>query len=345
MITVIDQPRENLYEGMSVSDACDDMLIGVYETCNDFMMNCLLTEHSYLYENGVEINYFNEDGSENENSRSLKDKFFQAVDTIRTKISALFSKIIDFISNNIDSLKHKLATIGMNKQKLDKAVEYAERNNISISFKTNGWQSKAIKNKIDSGLKEKLISNSQKEHTIYEKDEFFKEFEDIAKNSIREENGKGKEVTKSGVLSAAIDVVTGNDLIKKIRKDREEADKSLNNMKKNFSAFNGEELGEAMNRANNALKSNANVCKDMCKAYNKFYLANASIVSALIKSVKSDEGEKNKAQKEANKEAKKENFSQTPAGKVYHGIRNSGIGARRTIGKALRGTADKFEGK
>ena len=118
MITVIDQPTMNLYEGMSFSETLDNMVIGVCEACNDFMMDCLLTEHAYLYENATEITYVNEDGSNNANGASLKEKFFKHVEAVKKMIGDAIKRVLGFISKKVDAIHDKLIALGINEKKI-----------------------------------------------------------------------------------------------------------------------------------------------------------------------------------------------------------------------------------
>lgn len=336
MITVIDNyyPQSNLYEGMTFSEALDNVLIDVYEACNNMMMDTLLAEHAYLYENATEIVYENEDGSENKNGRSLKERFFATVDNISNIINSLFDKLIDSISNAISNIKQKMASLGLNEKKIDETVKYIEANNIKIPIKLDGWNSKAIEAEISRAKDSAFIHDTRRgEYTTYAAGEYFKKFEEIAKNNAREDDGTS--FTKSGLFSTAKTVVLQNNLVKDILAAKKKANDSLRDMKKTLNSIGGEGLPDAIAKANAALKSNAAVCKDLCKAYDKYYFANAKIISVVVKAAKSDKSEKNKAAKEKERQEKKDNFSSTTMGKAIQGVKNTQIRAKNSLKNAV----------
>lgn len=336
MITVIDNyyPQSNLYEGMTFSEALDNVLLDVHEACNNMMMDTLLTEHAYLYENATEIVYENEDGSENKNGRSLKERFFATVDNISNIINSLFDKLIDSISNAISNIKQKMASLGLNDKKIDETVKYIEANSIKVPIKLDGWNSKAIEVEISKAKDGAFIHDTRRgEYTTYVAGEYFKKFEEIAKNNAKEDDGTS--FTKSGLFSNAKAVVLQNNLVKDILAAKKKANDSLRDMKKTLNSIGGEGLPDAIAKANAALKSNAAVCKDLCKAYDKYYFANAKIISAVVKAAKSDKSEKNKATKEKEKQEKKDNFSNTTMGKVMQGAKNTQIRAKNSLKNAV----------
>ena len=56
MITVIDNYNESAfdcYKGMSLGDAVNSMVLESHNVVSELMMDVLLTEHSYLYENAT----------------------------------------------------------------------------------------------------------------------------------------------------------------------------------------------------------------------------------------------------------------------------------------------------
>lgn len=340
MITVIDNyyPQSNIYEGMTFSEALDNVLIDVYEACNNMMMDTLLAEHAYLYENATEIVYENEDGSENKNGRSLKERFFATVDNISSIISSLFDKLIDSISNAISNIKHKMASLGLNEKKIDETVKYIEANDIKIPIKLDGWNSKAIEGEISNAMSKDsngafIHDTRHGEYTTYGAGEYFKKLEEIAKNNARKDDGFS--FTESGVFDTAKEVVLKNNLIKSILSAKREANDSLRNVKKTINGIGGEVLPDAIAKANAALKSNAAVCKDLCKAYDKYYFANAKIISAVVKAAKSDKSEKDKAAKEKEKQERRDNFSSTTMGKAIQGVKNTQIRAKNSLKNAV----------
>ena len=287
MITVIDQPTLGLYEGMSISEALDNMVIGVYETCNEFMMDCLLTEHAYLYENATEITYVNEDGSENANGTTLKEKFFGAVETVKRMFSELFGKIINFIAEHTEGIRRKMASIGLTEKKVNSAIEYIKANNVEFAVETGGWATKGKIEKYINEGKQGFISDSDSDHPSFGPGGYFKKVEEEIKQTSTRKNIDAREIND------AVQVVLKTTLLADIKKARKDADDALNGLKKDIkSDHNAENFNERLGRANDALKSNANLVKDLIKIFNKFYLANAAILSKLIKVAGSDKFEK-----------------------------------------------------
>ena len=96
MISVINTEPEvisNPFPGMNLAEACNAAEISVMEIMNEFHMGVLLTEHAYLYENGVEIEYVDEAGNLNERAANLKAKAIEAVKAAGRKIAELFDTI------------------------------------------------------------------------------------------------------------------------------------------------------------------------------------------------------------------------------------------------------------
>jgi hypothetical protein len=289
MITVIDQPRENLYEGMGFYETLDNMIIGVYEACNDFMMDTLLTEHSYLYENATEITYVNEDGSDNANGASLKEKFFNHVNAIKQMIGDAIKRVLEFISKKVDAIHDKLISLGINEKKIDEAAKYLDsHDNVGVNYKLSGWAfiREEIKEAKDTAFINQGNINS---HELYsEQGQLYKELQKKAFESLDNldaDDLKGKITSSSSsIFKFAKTVVLGNSLKKDINEAWKNADKSLESLKKSIGKGDGgENIGERIGRANDALKSNAIVAKDLMKAYVNHFNDYLSIITTLIK--------------------------------------------------------------
>ena len=286
MITVIDQPRENLYEGMSVSDTLDNMGIGVYEACNDFMMGALLTEHAYLYENATEITYVNEDGSDNANGASLKEKFFTHVDNVRKIIGDAISKVLEAIGKKVEAIHDKIIALGINKKKLDQTIEYINSHDVNFSYKLSGWSQEPIRKLVRQNFDKFINKDNIDSATFYKAGELYKELDTEAKKMSSYFDGNTKERYSATGLSQCVDVVLNNTFKKDLNEAKKKADRSLESLKKSISspgADKGELIGERLGRLNDALKCNVNINKDLLKAYYNSYNECVNVIVALIK--------------------------------------------------------------
>ena len=333
MITVIDQPRENLYEGMGFYETLDNMIIGVYEACNDFMMDTLLTEHSYLYENATEITYVNEDGSDNANGISLKEKFFNHVNAIRTMIGDAIKRVLEFISKKVDAIHDKLISLGINEKKIDEAAKYLDsHDNVGVNFKLSGWAfiREEIKKAKDTAFTNRGNIDSNKLYS--EQGQLYKELQKKAFESVDDldvDDLKGKITSSSSsIFKFAKTVVLGNSLKKDINEAWKNADKSLESLKKSIGGKGdvGENIGERIGRANDALKSNAIVAKDLMKAYANHFNDYLSIITTLIKVA--NKGKHDEAVAKA-----KENVKNS-SNKFKKGLTNAKTNVKSTIARA-----------
>ena len=326
MITVIDEPRDNIFEGMSMTDALDNAVIGVYEICNDFMMDSLLTEHAYLYENATEITYVNEDGSDNANGKSLKEKFIGMVQNFGKIIMDLFDKVIRTVTDNILEIRKKITSMRMDKKKIDYAISYLKNNEYDINISLSGWSSDKVLDKIKECGEKCIIKKDQIESATkyYQLGEVFKEIKEQADQSAKFSWGKGK--FNKEAFAHPMQVVFDNKAISEIKDSKNSANKNINEYKKGLN-ITGSEYAVLVAKATSAIKSNTVVWKDICKAYNTYYMENAKIMLKLIKianKVSSDEFKrkvKQGAEEKINDVSKK--------------IRNKKAEAKATFAKAV----------
>lgn len=116
MISVINTEPEvisNPFPGMNLAEACNAAEISVMEIMNEFHMGVLLTEHAYLYENGVEIEYVDEAGNLNERAANLKAKAIEAVKAAGRKIAELFDKALQWVVNVAENVKIAMKKAGI----------------------------------------------------------------------------------------------------------------------------------------------------------------------------------------------------------------------------------------
>jgi hypothetical protein len=306
MITVIDNyyPQSNLYEGMDLSDTLDNMVIGVYETCNDIMMSSLLAEHAYLYENATEIQYVNEAGEETAEGKSLKERFLEGVAKIKEMISTAFKKFIDWISEQTLGIRRKMASVGINEKKITEAKNYIISNNVDLSVDVGGWAASSIREAIKAGYEKDFIRDSDSDFTALKPGDYFATF----KVSPTVKTGSLKD---GRAIDEAIKTVFSNDLLNNIKSARKSADNAIDEIKKRVAKETPERIGERIGRANDALKTNANIAKDLIKAFNKHYLACAKIASAVIKTAAKDKSDKKSAERQ-------EKFNNSKVGKTVN---------------------------
>ena len=294
MITVIDNYNEsafNCYEGMSLSDAVNSMVLESHNVVNERMMDILLTEHSYLYENATEITYVNEDGTENANGVSLKEKIGAAVDKVRTFIAGAWNNFISWVENAIEDITTKIKKLGVSKKQYDENVKVLGTAG-NIVVKVSKWSiSKEADNAINNldGFRSN-IGGGQK---FWEPGEYFKQF---AKKNDEEGYINPKDdqwfFEKAGQV-----VFDSKGTISKIRKNQKDMDAALIKIKKIAMINDPKNNADTLKAVSESIKNNANVAKDKIKLYNKYIAANLTIVRDVIKSGKSITAKRAKAEK------------------------------------------------
>lgn len=282
MITVIDNYNESAfdcYKGMSLGDAVNSMVLESHNVVSELMMDVLLTEHSYLYENATEITYVNEDGKENANGVSLKEKIGAAVDKVRTFIAGAWNNFISWVQNAVEDIVTKIKKLGVSKKQYEENVKVL-RSAGNVMIKTSKWAlSKDVDNAIN-GL-DGFRSNIGGGQKFWEPGEYFKQFAKEGESDYISEKDDQWLFDKAGQV-----VFDSKGVINKIRKNQKEMDAALIKIKKIAMINDPKGNSDTLKAVSESIKNNANVAKDKIKLYNKNITANLAIVRDVIRSGK-----------------------------------------------------------
>lgn len=311
MITVIDNYNEsafNCYDGMSLGDAVNSMVLESHNVVNELMMDILLTEHSYLYENATEITYVNEDGKENANGTALKEKISDAVDKVRTFIAGAWNNFISWVQNAIEDVVTKIKKLGVSKKQYEENVKVLGTAG-NVVVKVSKWSlSKEVENAINN--LDGFRSNIGGGQTFWKPGDYFKQFAEKGEEDYINPKSDQWFFEKAGQV-----VFDSKGTINKIRKNQKDMDNALIKIKKIAMINNPKDNADTLKAVSESIKNNANVAKDKIKLYNKYIAANLTIVRDVIKSGKSITAKRAKAEKAQkvvdavvpeNKEAKNE---------------------------------------
>lgn len=105
----------NVFEGMSLAEACGQLQANVSDILNEMNMGILLNEHMYLRENGEDIQYVNEADTK------LKDRIGGAIDNIIKQVSQLWDKLVTWIQDRVEDARMAFARTGIDKKKAEAA--------------------------------------------------------------------------------------------------------------------------------------------------------------------------------------------------------------------------------
>lgn len=105
----------NVFEGMSLAEACGQLQANVSDILNEMNMGILLNEHMYLRENGEDIQYVNEADTK------LKDRIGGAIDNIIKQVSNLWDSLVKWIQDRVENFRMAFARAGIDKKKAEAA--------------------------------------------------------------------------------------------------------------------------------------------------------------------------------------------------------------------------------
>jgi hypothetical protein len=342
MITVIndryyDESYNSLYEGMSLPEAAAQMVLECSQAINDLQMDTLLMEHSYLIENGEEIEYVTEndflDGIKDKASdlydkgkahgSVLINKIGMLIDKVATMIRELWEKAVDFVQEKITEFRRKLFTMGHSEKEYKELIKNAR----SGAFKDldDPEFTGLIKNRNDEAVG--AVGDSQfmtGETIVFVTSQLFVSSPNDAQYKSKKANAKemsaSASIEREFTLRAAPRlskdstevynelgklVYTPNVFIKQIRNAQRICDDKLKKMKKiaTDSKLEASELANTYKEINECLKHNSNVARAGVKQVNKSTLIAMKGVKAIFTALRKDKRDKDAA--DAKKKAKK----------------------------------------
>lgn len=277
MISVIEHETNavsNPYPGMNLAEACNAMEIFTLEACNEFQMDVLLSEHAYLYANGNEVSYIDEAGNLSEKGKALKEKAMAMISTVGAKLSELWDKLTEWLSQRMTEVKAAFAKASMSEKDV-KAVwskfgdlfpegitTSAIKYSVSDEFSDGGWRAYIHKD-----------ADITKENTA----EFFNHF--VTKNP-----GETKIDKDTFFKAYSVVFVTGgsNWLMKQINAEKKKSNESVKAMINQVKSAKPDDMDELVAGLKDTIVSNNRITKEAIKVHHLRITMYVSILKAVM---------------------------------------------------------------
>ena len=271
------------YSGYSIMESALDTINFITESFSDIQMSTLLEEYKYLYENGVEIVY-----EEDETAADGKKtgKLGAVVDKVVTAIKKWGERLFGMIQNAVNHIKAIATSIaskaGISKKTFDsvpeeKFIQYAKA---AMKFKQDPNNMNIKSDLIDDWTKE---INSDDAHTIVSR---------YYVNTNNSDNKNNSSVIPPYYSKAAVGaaVFSGyKNIGKKILDARKDITNMLNNKLKEAKEAKSEDMADIMTKYNAAMKHNTAIVSGYLKVYSEYAKECRNIVVRTIGTHKSDE--------------------------------------------------------
>lgn len=278
MITVITNESKvtsNPYPGMSLAEACGAMEVAVMEAVNELQMEVLISEHSYLYANGTEMEYTNEAGELNEKGASLKQKVIDTLTSVWDKIRELWDKAAEWAGQAIANAKAWLAKQGIKEADVRRinrhAHEVFKEQRLTYSSKydfSNSFNPVQVKLRDDTYLD--LMSGKKSDaediHDIFVTDRAH----DIA---IDEK-----------VFNTAVEVVLHDTIVKGINNAKKQANEALKDAIKQVKQAKPDDMNAQIAGLKENMAANTKITKALIKVYHLYMNENVGIVRTVLTS-------------------------------------------------------------
>lgn len=293
MITIINTPS-SMYEGMTIADAASQMVLEANNVIHEFEMDVLLSEHAYLYENACEVEYFVENKI-TDAGKNLVAKAQAAIEKVRKIIADLWNKLVDWVTTKVTEIKKKFVAVGIKKETVQ-GIQSANKEKVqeivdAVANTENGWVLGVQNYTFEKG---DLIEDPLNDDKAKKAGEFLAEIKETAQDNA----------SVLGWENAIAYVYDSPKVLSNIKKDQHDADKVLNDMKKNaakiFQKPDESELQqELINSIKVCLNSNTNVVRDKVKIYTMLVSNSIKVISAVAKIPAAQKKEAKAAKKNA----------------------------------------------
>lgn len=345
MISVINTEPEvisNPFPGMNLAEACNAAEISVMEIMNEFHMGVLLTEHAYLYENGVEIEYVDEAGNLNERAANLKAKAIEAVKAAGRKIAELFDKALQWVINVAENVKIAMKKAGIRPSD----VGYIA-NNFDIVF-SDGPIPLSVNYIInDKFFKEDSLRDTMKNEKQVNENRVdpYEKYVTVEDNTI--------DIDKE-VFNTAWANINDKRVINSIKEAKRNANQRINDKIATIKKIGHEDMNEEIAGLKGAMRANTKATASLIKVYHAYMNQQIAIVRAVMNSPEGRDvirhGRKDAVKaapgkaKEAAKGAAKSTASAVTAvpGKAKNAVVSAPSKAREAIENAKGEAAKKF---
>lgn len=270
MINVINQEtavNTNPYPGMTLAEACSAMELAVTEACNDFQMGILLNEHAHLYANGTELEYVDEAGNLNEKGQKIREEAAKLVSFCASKIMEAWDKLTEWAASMIENFKAALAkaTITEKDFKLIKAHPEVFENPVEL--------------KVSYTIHPDFI-RSQNYKDMMSKDNGDGEFMDAVELFV--ENGESTIKIDKSTFELAYNMVFANDMLKKIREAKSEANKALKEKMSDVKRMKNNDFQEEIAGLKASMNANVKTTKSLIKVYHMYMNQKIAILRAVM---------------------------------------------------------------
>lgn len=265
------------YSGYSIMESALDIINFITESFSDIQMSTLLEEYKYLYENGEEIVY---EDDETAADGKKSGKIGAVVDKVIATIKRWGERIFGMIQNAIAHIQALATSIaskaGISKKAFDavpeaKFVQYAKS---AMRFKEDPASISA---------ESKLIDNWTGEIPSKSAHDIVAEYYDKNPNK----DGVPSYYSKAAVGAAVFGGY--KNIGKKILDARKKVTSIMNNNLKKAKAAKSEDMADIMTKYNAAMKYNTAVVSGLLKVYASYAKECRNIVVRTIGTHKSDE--------------------------------------------------------
>lgn len=270
MITVINEEtvvNTNPYPGMTLAEACSAMELAVAEACNDFQMGILLNEHAHLYANGTELEYVDEAGNLNEKGQKIREEAAKLISFCANKIMEAWDKLTEWASSMIENFKAALAKATITEKDFKLIKDHPEVFEKPVELK--------VSYTIDSGF-----IRSQNYKDMMSKDKSNGEFMDAVELFV--ENGESTIKIDKGTFELAYKMVFANDMLKKIREAKSEANKALKEKMSDVKRMKNDNFQEEIAGLKASMNANVKTTKSLIKVYHMYMNQKIAILRAVM---------------------------------------------------------------
>ena len=270
MINVINQEtavNTNPYPGMTLAEACSAMELAVAEACNDFQMGILLNEHAHLYANGTELEYVDEAGNLNEKGQKIREEAAKLVSFCASKIMEAWDKFTEWAASMIDNFKAALNKANITKKDFELVKSHSEVFDNPVKLKVSYTIKPEFSNTDEYG---KMMSDDKGGKPTNAEEKF------VDKNEITIE-------INNGIFEKAYNAVFTNDIMKKIREAKSEANKALKKKMGNIKRMRqNEDFQTDIAGLKASMNANVQTTKSMIKVYHMYVKQNIDILRAVM---------------------------------------------------------------
>lgn len=262
----------NPYPGMNLAEACSSLLLETNEIVNNLQMDLLLNEHTYLYENATEITYVNEDGSDNEHAKSVKEKIINAFKTIGAKISELFDKAAEWVREHVDAFITELKKRTLSKSHFDKAA-------------------KAFAEVHPDGIRAKGVSPYSVDYAKFQGEyannfDYNDDIPGVEKVYEKYVTSNGEEsdnyIDNDDIKKAGEAIFNKDTVIKDIQKAKKAANKQIQMAISQVKSAKGDDMAEQLDKLSKKMKLNSKIASESVKVYHAYIKLQLGIIKAVF---------------------------------------------------------------